>query len=127
MAGGQGGAQRAGLEELLPRVPRCVIQIRELLQHPNPQVLELCAPQLEEAAGYLRQMRDEGGSGGSDPALRARVSELRRDIRKLGASLETCATFYHGWLKILTGLTGGYTRNGAALQPEPGMRIFTHG
>ncbi|MFN7993836.1 MAG: hypothetical protein U0Q18_09560 [Bryobacteraceae bacterium] len=105
-----------------------IAQIRELLKNPNPAVLEKCAPHLDEAARHLRFLVESGPFDGKiGSAMQVRALTLQREIRSVGASIESCAAFYLGWVEVLSGLAGAYTPDGVRLLPEPGMQVFTQG
>jgi hypothetical protein len=55
----------------------------------------------------------------TDADVRAKVGQLRSDLRHAGRLLESAAGFYRGWERILGAMSGGYTADG---EPAPVAR-----
>ncbi|MGD0870523.1 MAG: hypothetical protein ABSB88_13280 [Bryobacteraceae bacterium] len=91
----------------------------DLLEAPNPASLEASSSALERAISGLNDCRRGIRPGVTNADVRARVRQLRAELRHAGRLLESAADFYRGWERILGAMSGGYTAGG---EPAPVAR-----
>lgn len=84
-----------------------------LLTIATPEALDGCRDTLERAISELKEFQPEGRNLPFDPAAHKMARTLQTEIVRAGRLLETLATFYRGWERILGAMSGGYTANGA--------------
>jgi hypothetical protein len=87
-----------------------------LLIAPTPDALVACQDALERAVAALTDFRSGYQEVHAAPGARALVGALRLDVLRAGGLLQSLATFYRGWERILGSMSGGYTANGNPAQ-----------
>ena len=90
-----------------------------LLEAPSPASLEASSSALERAVSGLNDCRRGIRPGVPDADVRAKIRQLRAELRHAGRLLESAADFYRGWERILGAMSGGYTAGG---EPAPVSR-----
>jgi len=87
----------------------------------SPEDLTACEGALGRAAEGLQrgQVAWNWKSGG--PAARLEAARLRTAICRAGRLLSSATQYHAGWLRILSAMTGGYSRRGEAA-PMPSMQ-----
>jgi hypothetical protein len=92
-----------------------------LLTAPTPEALDNCQEALASAVNALREFRCFSQEVPPGPATRPLALTLKAEVLRAGRLLESLATFYKGWERILGSMSGGYTSNGApAAVTRPG-------
>ena len=115
--------------ELARRARSGVKEVRALLLRPTPQAVRDCAAHLEEAIATVRNLEGELGQPGveSPQALRSEVAELRQELDQARALLDQAFRAHAGWYHLLSGMLGGYSREGTPTPAQPACRWAIEG
>jgi len=111
------------MEERLAKARAAVEQSCQLLLTPFPDVLDQSTRLLSQAIGELSAGRDsiQTQSTSSSTLLEFRILQSR--IRLAGRLLETAASHYYGWDRVLRSMVAGYTSDGQAAAISHGGRL----
>lgn len=111
--------------ELLAAAGRSVAALQARLQDPAPGTLEEIQPLLESAIAHLQALHAAIAQRSAPPAhLRGLAFDLRREVTRVKALLESYARFCIGWAGMLD---AGYTAQGGPRAPAPRPRIVLEG
>ena len=92
----------------------------DLLVAANPQTWNGCQEALERAVSELASFQTERRELPAHSGARTMASALRTEVQRARRLLESLASFYRGWERILGTMAGGYTASG---DPAPVARI----
>jgi hypothetical protein len=87
----------------------------------SPEALARCEGALQRAVEALRRGRTGWNWKSSSKAVRAEAAHLEAAILRAGRLLSSASRYHAGWLRILSGMTGGYSPRGEAAS-MPGVR-----
>jgi hypothetical protein len=99
-----------------------VEQSCQLLLTPFPHVLDQCSALLAQAVAAL-SAEDIRPPEPADPAVLEEWRHLQSELRQAGQLLETAASYYNGWDRLLRSKIGGYTASGDAAAISRGGRM----
>jgi hypothetical protein len=104
-------------------------EVRRVLVAPTPETLARCQPYLAESIARLKELEEAVHSGQARgmKKLCAELSELRKDLRQVGALLNQASAFHLGWARLFAAMTAGYNRRGEPACREPIRRISIRG
>lgn len=91
-----------------------------LLIAPTPEALDNCQDALARAISALTEFRSQCREVPADAGAKSLVCALRAEVRRARRLLQSLATFYRGWERILGTMSAGYTAGG---DPAPVARI----
>ncbi len=110
--------------ELVHRTRSGVQNVITLLMRPTPEAIRECAGHLERAIETVRSLEACLAEPGleSPRALRAELDELRHELTRARTLLDHAFQFQAGWYRLLSGMLGGYSREGTPNPMRPGSR-----
>jgi hypothetical protein len=97
----------------------------DLLIASTPEALQDSQTALERAVAALQEFRRGAAAPASGATSLARA--LRAEVFRAGRLLESLASFYQGWNRILGAMSGGYTASGAPAAVSRQGRICCRG
>jgi hypothetical protein len=92
----------------------------DLLIAPTPEALNTCQESLERAISALKEFRSQCGDVPADSGVKSIARALQAEVLRAGGLLQSLASFYRGWERILGTMSAGYT---AAGDPAPVARV----
>ena len=115
--------------ELVRRARSGVQDVLALLVRPTPEAIRECAVHLERAIETVRQLEACLAEPGLEnpQVLRAELDELRHELARARTLLEHAFQFQAGWYRMLSGMLGGYSREGIPDPLRPGSRWVMEG
>jgi len=91
----------------------------DLLVDATPEALDRCQGALRQAVSQLVDFRETYRRLPLHAGVRSTAGGLRAEVRRAARLLESLASFYHGWERILGAMSAGYTARG---DPAPVVR-----
>jgi hypothetical protein len=94
-------------------------EAKQFLARPSSESLNQCYPCLEQAVGNLRLLESSlrDGSPKNALTLRKELQNLQREVRAFTAMLQSAASFYQGWSRLLAAACTMYTPAGVPTPP----------
>jgi hypothetical protein len=106
-------------EERLIKARSEVHRACDLLIAPSSDTLDGCQDALRRAVSELAGFRSTGTGIPMAAGTRQLACGLRSEVLRAARLLQSMASFYHGWERILGAMTAGYTASG---DPAPVTR-----
>jgi len=91
-----------------------------LLIAPTPEALNTCRDSLERAVSALTEFRSLCADFPADSGAKSLACALRAEVLRARGLLQSLASFYRGWERILGTMSAGYTAGG---DPAPVARV----
>ena len=117
------------LGRLLEMTRVSLAEVRLRLAGKLPGEWNECPAQMDEAAAHLRRAMELATRPGRrpEPGTRAAFLAVKKDLAVVGSLLDSSATLYGGWIRLMQSMAAGYTADGTPAQSWTGARISAEG